>query len=103
MTRDNRFSFSIVSFFLGGGGEKGAGFFRSYQPMCVCNDMNYKFIHGTTGAADTRTIQSLFVQKSCWYTSVQWPNPFSEANNMKVYVVLSHFTKCVDLRIKVRI
>ena len=33
--------------------------------------------------------------------SVEKPNIFSEANNIKLYTVLSHFAKCHDLRIKV--
>ena len=33
--------------------------------------------------------------------SVQNPNTFSEADNIKFHAVLSHFEKCRDLRVKV--
>ena len=95
----------LTSFFLERGGRERGAALQDPTNQCVytCNDMKYKFNQGTTGAADTRTIQSLFVQNSCQCcTSVQRPNTFSQANNMKFYAVLLHFAKFGDLRIKVR-
>ena len=83
-------------YFFGWGVRERCCYTRSYQPMSVCNDVEYKFIWSLTGAADIRTIQSL-----CG-NSVQMPYTFSEVNNMQFYAVLSHFAKCGDLRVKVQ-
>ena len=42
-----------------------------------------------------------FFKSAARKNSVQKPNTFSEANNIKFYTVLSYFAKCRDLRVKV--
>ena len=91
-----------LDFFWGVGVWERCCYTRSYQPMSVCNDVEYKCIWSLTGAADIWTIQSLFVQNSCHGgNSVQMPYKFSEVINMQFYAVLLHFAKCGDLRVKV--